>query len=281
MKICGSYGRVMLKTIPTVLSISSGSNCKLREVLRPTVSVALVFSMLPSTLRFLAAPLFFWCTSRDDTFPSVVLEAMHRGVPAAAFAGTGGVDVMLSDGRGALVEGFSVLGLADVTRSILRREASGCTERARRWVTENLEFPAYVSWLLIGCSKLFESLLRYLSQKYPSLARNWGCRIKQLNIIFTIYLSPEDANKEDLQILSAKEALLLSLALSLDSILVGMAFTAVPVSWPLFLLLAMFFNLLLFAAGYLLGRLLCHMLHIDLSWLSGLFLLLLAVHALS
>lgn len=144
-----------------------------------------------------------------------------------------------------------------------------------------LPFLSFFLLLLLGCSKLFESLLRYLSKKYPSLARNWGCRIKQLNIIFTIYLSPEDANKEDLQILSAKEALLLSLALSLDSILVGMAFTAVPVSWPLFLLLAMLFNLLLFAIGYLLGRLLCRMLHIDLSWLSGLFLLLLAVHALS
>ena len=134
---------------------------------------------------------------------------------------------------------------------------------------------------LIGCSKLTESLIRYLAKKYPSLARNWGCRIKQLNIIFTIYLSPEDTNQDDLQVLSAKEALLLSLALSLDSILVGMAFPAESVSWPLFLLLAMLFNLLLFAIGYFLGRLLSHMLHIDLSWLSGLFLLLLAVHALS
>lgn len=146
---------------------------------------------------------------------------------------------------------------------------------------EALPFLSFFLLFLIGCSKLTESLIRYLAKKHPSLARNWGCRIKQLNIIFTIYLSPEDANKEDLQILSAKEALLLSLALSLDSILVGMAFTTESISWLSFLLLAMFFNLLLFSAGYCLGRLLCKVLHMDLSWLSGLFLLLLALHALA
>lgn len=146
---------------------------------------------------------------------------------------------------------------------------------------EVLPFLSFFLLLIIGCSKLTESLIRHLSKKYPSLARNWGCRIKQLNIIFTIYLSPEDANQEDLQILSAREALLLSLALSLDSVLVGMAFTTGPISWPFFLLLAMLFNLLLFSIGYFLGRLVCSVLHMDLSWLSGLFLLLLAIHALA
>lgn len=142
----------------------------------------------------------------------------------------------------------------------------------------------WISFLLLsmlGISKLTESLIRRLSRKHPSLARNWGCKIKQINIIFTIYLSPEDANQEDLQILSAKEALLLSLALSLDSILVGMAFTAEPISWILLFLLAILFNLLFFLLGYLLGHFLCHLFQVDLSWLSGLFLLLLALHALA
>lgn len=133
---------------------------------------------------------------------------------------------------------------------------------------------------LLGMSKLAESLLRFLTRRYPSLTRNWGLKIKQLNIIFTVYLSPEDANQEDLQVLSAREALLLSLALSLDSVLVGMAFTAGRLPFlPLFLLSALF-NLLLFGAGYGFGHLVSSVLRIDLSWLSGLFLLLLALQAL-
>lgn len=143
-----------------------------------------------------------------------------------------------------------------------------------------LPFLSFLLLLFLGLSKLTESLLRLLARRCPSLTRNWGLKIKQVNIIFTVYISPEDANGDDLHVLSAKEALLLSLALSLDSVLAGMAFNAasLPVL-PLFLLAALF-NFLLFSAGYVLGHLASTVLRIDLSWLSGLFLLLLALQAL-
>ncbi len=143
-----------------------------------------------------------------------------------------------------------------------------------------LPFLSFTLLAILGLSKLSESLIRLLAHKYPSLSRNWGCKIKQINIIFTIYLSPEDANQEDLHLLTPKEALLLSLALSLDSVLAGMAFCAEPISPVLLFLSASLFNLLLFTFGYGLGHLISSVLHVDLSWLSGLFLLLLAVQAL-
>ena len=143
-----------------------------------------------------------------------------------------------------------------------------------------LPWISFLLLFLLGISRILESLIRRLAAKHPSLSRNWGCKIKQINIIFTIYLSPEYANGEDLQILSAKEALLLSLALSLDSILVGMAFTTEEVSLILLFLLAVLFNLFFFLVGYLAGHVLCHLFHVDLSWLSGLLLLLLALQAL-
>ena len=110
---------------------------------------------------------------------------------------------------------------------------------------------------------------------------NRGWRIKQVNIIFTVYLSPEEANRTDLQVLSAKEALLLSLALSLDSVLVGMAFSTAAVPRLLLFASAALFNLLLFLTGCQLGRLLSRALRMDLSWLSGLCLLLLAIRSLA
>lgn len=110
---------------------------------------------------------------------------------------------------------------------------------------------------------------------------NWGCQIKQINIVFTVYLSPEEANRTDIQVLSAKEALLLSLALSLDSVLVGMAFPAAAIPRLTLFFCATLFNLLLFVTGCLSGRLLSRVLRIDLSWLSGLCLLLLAFRTLA
>lgn len=133
----------------------------------------------------------------------------------------------------------------------------------------------------IGIAKLLESLIRSIAKKHPSLMGNWGCQIKQINIIFTVYLSPEEANRTDVQVLSAKEALLLSLALSLDSVLVGMAFPAAAIPWLTLFLSATLFNLLLFITGCLSGRILSRMLRIDLSWLSGLCLLLLAFRSLT
>lgn len=143
-----------------------------------------------------------------------------------------------------------------------------------------LPFLSFSLLMILGFSKLSESLIRLLAHKHPSLTRNWGCKIKQINIIFTVYLSPEDANQDDLQILTPKEALLLSLALSLDSVLVGMAFHTGPLPLAALFFLAALFNLLLFAAGYGFGHLISSVLRIDLSWLSGLFLLLLALQAL-
>lgn len=140
-----------------------------------------------------------------------------------------------------------------------------------------------LSFFILFClafEKLLESVIRRLARKYPHTAGNWAYKIKQLNIIFTIYFSPEDANKEDVQVLSGKEAFFLSLALSLDSIFTSMAFSC-PVQSPLlFFLLAAFFHFLFFYAGFLCGLFVSKKFSIDLSWLSGLFLLLLALHTL-
>lgn len=144
-------------------------------------------------------------------------------------------------------------------------------------------FPAHIFSLLsflllfiLACEKLIESLIRHLYAKYPDTVGNFAYKIKQVNIIFTIYFSPEDANKQDVQVLSGKEALFLSLALSLDSILASMAFSYQAPSLLFFFLIAALFHFLLFCGGFMLGFLISKKFSVDLSWLSGLFLLLLA-----
>ena len=48
----------------------------------------------------------FGLTSREDPFPSVVLESLEVGVPVVAFSGTGGAEGLLRRGCGRLVEGL-------------------------------------------------------------------------------------------------------------------------------------------------------------------------------
>lgn len=45
----------------------------------------------------------FWLTSREDPFPSVILEAMKYKIPVVAFKNSGGVNTMLDEGRGNLI----------------------------------------------------------------------------------------------------------------------------------------------------------------------------------
>lgn len=95
----------------------------------------------------------FWSTSRNDTFPSVVLEAMREGVPVVAFSGAIGVDAMLADGRGVLVDDYSVEGVADETDHLLNDNARAfaIADRAQSWVADNLSFADYIDDLCRMC----------------------------------------------------------------------------------------------------------------------------------
>lgn len=97
----------------------------------------------------------FWCTSRDDTFPSVVLEAMKACVPVVAFAHTGGVDSMLKDNRGKLINNFSISQFANETLLLIQDQHSreSITSNAKQWVSSKLNFDKYIEWLKSICSK--------------------------------------------------------------------------------------------------------------------------------
>lgn len=66
----------------------------------------------------------FWLTSREDPFPSVVLEAMKYEIPVVAFKNSGGVNTMLDEGRGNLISEFDVL--------VVLEEKKDCREEDSR-----------------------------------------------------------------------------------------------------------------------------------------------------
>lgn len=64
---------------------------------------------------FTGADLFF-LSSREDPFPTVVLDAMRLGLPCLSFRGSGGAEEMLDDGRGILVPCFDTDAAATAIR---------------------------------------------------------------------------------------------------------------------------------------------------------------------
>lgn len=73
--------------------------------------------------------------SREDPFPSVLLESLSVGTPAVAFAGTGGGAELLSEAGGVLVPAFDVAAFADALLAVVndpvRRDTLGAAGRAR------------------------------------------------------------------------------------------------------------------------------------------------------
>ena len=88
--------------------------------------------------------------SREDPFPSVVLESLSVGIPVLAFAGTGGGADLLAAGCGRTVPAFDVEAYASALRELLHdeavRETMGRTGRAL--VDENFSFRGYAMELV-------------------------------------------------------------------------------------------------------------------------------------
>ena len=103
----------------------------------------------------------FWLTSREDPFPSVVLEAMKYEIPVAAFENSGGANTMLAQNRGILIPDFDVHQLACATEELLKNKPVQMVREAREWVGTALKFSAYVDYL--------EILLRKETQIQPEV----------------------------------------------------------------------------------------------------------------
>lgn len=88
-------------------------------------------------------------TSREDPFPSVVLEAMAAGIPAYAFDRSGGIPDMLREtGAGMVVPYGDVTAMAEALTLGLRGEDAAVRAARRTVVAERFDWRAYVRDLL-------------------------------------------------------------------------------------------------------------------------------------
>ncbi len=104
-------------------------------------------------------------TSREDPFPTVIMEALDVGVPVVAFAGAGGFDAMLGRAGGRLVPMLDTAAFAAACAGLLAdpqaRQALG--ERGRALVEAEFDFPT----LRTRCARPWRAARR---------GSRWWCR---------------------------------------------------------------------------------------------------------
>lgn len=135
---------------------------------------------------------------------------------------------------------------------------------------------SFLLLFLLGLVKLFDSTLKSLIRRSKSSSKKLCFSISDVNFILTVYADPATANREDIAILSPFEALSLGIALSLDSAAAGFGAGMMVLHLPATILLSLALNTAAVLLGSWLGRVIVKRSNLELSWLSGLLLILLA-----
>lgn len=89
----------------------------------------------------------FWSTSREDPFPSVVLEALNYNITVIGFKDAGGINTMLDNNRGYLINDFNVAKLASLSKQILESETDELDYDSINNFLNTLKFKDYADFL--------------------------------------------------------------------------------------------------------------------------------------
>lgn len=101
----------------------------------------------------------FWLPSREDPFPSVVLEALAYGVPVIGFSNSGGFRTMAMGERAISLATFDCYRLAEETKKILLGDLNQNQNAVKKYI-DSLDFGEYCKFLLGLTNQLEKNLFK-------------------------------------------------------------------------------------------------------------------------
>ncbi|WP_129723183.1 sporulation membrane protein YtaF [Xylanivirga thermophila] len=148
----------------------------------------------------------------------------------------------------------------------------------KHFIPENITIIiSFFILLFLGIYYLFESIVKSNLRKKSRPSKMVKFRVFDLQFIINIYVDETRADVDNSKYLSSKEAFYLAVALSLDSLAVGFGSSLVDINYIQILILSLVFGMIAVWSGLLLGRTFVEKSRIDLSWLSGVLLIILAI----
>lgn len=129
---------------------------------------------------------------------------------------------------------------------------------------------------ILGIVKLFDSSVKILIKTLQKDSKNVQFALSGITFVLTLYADPELANVDNGNDLSPGEAFSLGMALSLDSAAVGLGAGVGPSNILFTALLSFLIGTLMVYLGKFLGNKLAQKSPLNLSWLSGVLLVVLA-----
>jgi len=140
--------------------------------------------------------------------------------------------------------------------------------------------PSILGFLLlmaIGIYRLFEYIFKAYISKCSKSTSPLTFKIFDFQFILQVYADEIKADFDNSKCLNVKESFYLALALSLDSLAVGFGSSLCNINYMEVLMLCFVVGMLCVSLGVYLGQKFSQKVHLELSWLSGVLLILLAI----
>ena len=134
----------------------------------------------------------------------------------------------------------------------------------------------FIILFIIGVTKLFDFFIKEFISKKNSPVANISFHIMDLKFLFQVYCDNTKADYDLSKILSKKEAVALGIALSMDGLATGFGVGLVNISYIQLMLYSLIINLIAILSGGKLGAKIAKSSAINLTWISGAILIILA-----
>lgn len=136
---------------------------------------------------------------------------------------------------------------------------------------------SFIILMLLGVYYLLEGIIKAHLRKSESSNKKIKFKLADIQLVLDIYLDETKADLDSSKNLNPKEALYLAIALSIDSLAVGFASSLGNINCILAVLFSLIVGATAILVGLFIGRKLAETAKINLSWLSGALLLVLAL----
>lgn len=135
----------------------------------------------------------------------------------------------------------------------------------------------FIILFLLGIVKLCDSTVKSLIRKKKNMHKELAFSLLHLNFILNIYADPEEADSDMSKILSPGEAASLAVALSLDGLAVGFGAALAKVNPVQIVGISLVTSIIAVMSGCFVGNKIAEKVSLNLSWLSGVMLMILAL----
>lgn len=160
-----------------------------------------------------------------------------------------------------------ITGLSLLVGSILQRYIPS-------WLTIGISFTIL---LVLGLTKLLDSVTKTIIRKHNHLTKEVHFSLFNFRFILNLYADPEKADIDSSKTLGPAEAASLAVALSLDGVAVGLGAALAGISaWAIFLS-SLVTDMVCLILGSFIGGRIARKTPVNLSWLGGVILIIMAV----